>query len=437
MQDGGGTPAVSSRVLSGPSDRQYPPRRLAWFAALAATLTMTVSYIDRTAFAYLGPSVTKALGLTDTEFGWLVSAFHVAYLVATPLAGWWIDRIGARRGLLISVTVWSIVAALHCFVPGFGVLFLLRVMLGLAEGPSFPGSAQVIQRVLPPEEQSRGFGVLFTGSSIGGLLVPVITGTLVAWYDWRVALFGTAVIGLLWIPIWLLATRPPDMRKALAAAPSSVGERATFWELLAHPIMVRALIAVFAAAPIFGFALGWNTKYLKLTFDVAQRDMRPYLLLPPLAFDLGGIVFGDLASRQRRPEGVPPRTLFAIAIVPAACLGLLPFADSAWESIAFVCTAMAGAAALYALVTADLLSRMPRNSASFAAGIMAGAQSLALIIVNPLIGASVDYYGSYDVIAITLGFWVIPGSLIWLLWRPPVKFVRPPPIARVVEREKT
>ena len=49
---------------------------------------------------------------------------------------------------------------------------------------------------------------------------------------------------------------------------------------------------------------------------------------------------------------------------------------------------------------------------------MAGAQSLALVIVNPLIGWSVDTHGSYDTATITLGIWVIPGSIAWLVWRP-------------------
>jgi len=70
----------------------------AWTVAIVATLTMTVSYIDRSTLAVLAPSVTKALDIGETEYGWLTSAFSIAYLFATPLSGWWIDRIGTRRG---------------------------------------------------------------------------------------------------------------------------------------------------------------------------------------------------------------------------------------------------------------------------------------------------------------------------------------------------
>jgi hypothetical protein len=54
---------------------------------------------------------------------------------------------------------------------------------------------------------------------------------------------------------------------------------------------------------------------------------------------------------------------------------------------------------------------------------MAAAQSLALIISNPLIGRVVDRIDDYGPIGVGLAVWVIPGSLVWLLWRPPVRFV--------------
>ncbi|MBA3398074.1 MAG: MFS transporter [Deltaproteobacteria bacterium] len=396
-------------------------RRLAWTVALVATLTMTVSYIDRATLAVLAPSVTKALGISDTAYGWLTSAFSIAYLVATPLSGWWIDRVGARRGLLGSLLLWTSIAALHALVPGFATLFILRIALGIAEGPSFPGAAQTLQRVLPPDERARGFGVLFTGSSIGGMLVPPLASWLFGLGGWPLAFVGTAAVGLLWVPLWLLVTRRADVRARMDTPPAAedVVPRASFRDLASHPILLRGLCAIFAAAPIAGFALGWGAKFLDRTFRVAQEDVGHYLWLPPLMFDAGAILFGDLASRLRRAPGAPPRLLFAIAFILGTALALLPLATTPWQAMAFLGIAMIGAGAMYTLATADLLSRVPARNVSLAGGMMAGSQSLALIIMNPLIGASVDHAGDYHAVTIALGIWVIPGSLVWLAWRPP------------------
>lgn len=393
-------------------------RRVAWTVTIVATLTMTVSYIDRTTLAVLAPTVTKALDIDETMYGWLSSAFAFAYLVATPLSGWWIDRAGARRGLVASLLVWSMIAALHAIVPGFGFLFALRIALGFAEGPSFPGSAQTVQRILPPDERARGFGVLFTGSSIGGMLVPPLASWLFDQFGWRAAFLGTAAIGLLWIPLWLYATSRPGVPERLDSPPEIAKDsrRPAVSELLANPMMVRGLFGIFAAAGVLGFLQTWGAKFLVREFGVVQANVGHYLWLPPLCLDVGAILFGDLASRQRRAPGAPPRMLHAIAAVMATALALLPFASTPWEAMSIGGVAYAGGGAIYTLVTADLLSRMPPGSVSTAGGILAGSQSLAHIIINPLIGRAVDYTGTYDGVAITLGLLVIPTSLIWSMW---------------------
>ncbi len=69
-------------------------------------------------------------------------------------------------------------------------------------------------------------------------------------------------------------------------------------------------------------------------------------------------------------------------------------------------------------MTADLLGRMPPASVSLAGGILAGAQSLSLLIISPVIGKLVGGLGNYDAVAWLLGGWVVPGSMVWLLWRP-------------------
>src|SRR5215468_3710803 len=217
-------------------------RRMAWMVALVATFTMTVSYFDRNAMGVLAPDMTKALGISNEAYGWIGSAFSMAYLIGTPLAGWWIGLTGVRRGLLVSVLVWSVAAALHAVVPGFGVLFVLRIALGLAEAPSFPGAAQTMRRILPVEDQPRGFGVLFTGSSIGAMAVPPFAAMILHYAGWRVAFLITTAAGLIWIPLWLAATRSPAVRERLDTAAASdrpADSRLPFFELVSHPIMIR------------------------------------------------------------------------------------------------------------------------------------------------------------------------------------------------------
>ena len=397
------------------------PRRTAWLLTLVATSTRAVSYVDRQAVAALAPTITAELHIEEAAFGWLGSAFSVAYLVGAPLAGRMIDRVGARRGLPASVLVWSAVAACHALVPGIGMLFVLRILLGLSEAPSFPGAAQTVTRALPPDRRALGFGILFTGSSIGAALSAVIAPTLAAEWGWRGALVGTAVIGLLWIPLWLAVTGSPAARAALddrGEAPSIIdggGWRA----LLARPAVWRSIAATVAAAPIVGFILQYGAKILVTQHQVTQTDVRSYLWLPPLAFDAGAVLFGLLGSASARRNGDgPARGLFSAAALLGLAIGLMSVSATPWQTMIAASISLAGAGGIYALATADMLSRVPAGQVASAGGITASAQSMALIATFPLVGYAVQGSGSYHGVSLALAAWLVPGALFWLLMPP-------------------
>jgi predicted MFS family arabinose efflux permease len=395
-------------------------RRVAWGVAIAAAFTMAVSHVDRTMLGALAPAITKKLHITETQYGWIASAFSIAYLFATPLAGWWIDRVGARRGLVVSVLIWSVVAGLHSVALGFGTLFVLRVALGISEAPGFPGAAQTVQRSLPAGDRSRGFGVLFTGSSIGFVIVPPLASWLYTQIGWRATLLVTSSVGAAWLAVWLAITSRPDVAAQLdaptppnrpdAGPPTSASSLGT---LLRDPRVLRGILGIFAAAPVIGFMYSWGAKLLAHDYKLTQGELGKYLIVPALCYDAGSILFGDLVARLRRP-----RLLFSIAALTAATFALLPLATTPLTSMALLGTAVAGAGGMYTLATSDLLTRMPPSLVSFAGGILAAAQSLALIVMGPLLGSSVDATHSYTHGAIGIGIWVVPGAVAWIAWRP-------------------
>jgi ACS family hexuronate transporter-like MFS transporter len=402
-------------------------RRHAWALTLVATFTMAVSYVDRQTLAVIAPTVQAKLGFDDQRYGWLVSAFSIAYLVGAPIAGRLIDRVNARRGLLVAVVVWSGVAAIHALVPGYGVLFALRIALGLAESPSFPGAAQTIHRALPPRDRARAFGVLFSGSSFGAMLAPPLAIWLTARYGWRFAFVGTALVGLSWVPLWLYVTRTPEARAVLdrpaedASLPAaSAGAESTPgpFALVLHPAVLRAVLVIVATSPLLSFYFNWSAKYLVHDHHLLQKDLAQYLWFPPLFFDAGAILFGHFASRARaRGEDGVPRRLMALATLLMIGSFAAPFAGSPLAMLLIASVSLAGGGGLFALATTDMMTRVSPRQVSAAGGITAAAQSLAYIVANLLIGPSVQASGSYTPAFIGLTAWILPGCIVWLLWR--------------------
>jgi ACS family hexuronate transporter-like MFS transporter len=405
-------------------------RSRAWGLVFVATFTMAVSYFDRQTMAALAPTLTRELGISEQEYGWVVSAFSFAYLIGAPLAGAVVDSVGARRTLFVGVLTWSFIAALQGAATGFLSLCALRAALGFAEAPSFSGAAQVVQRTLAPTEQPRGFGVLFVGTSAGAMLAPIMSNSLATRFGWRIAIAGTAGLGLLWVPLWLFsAFREPwrgvlDSRATLRRAkPFRFAECAReVRDVALQRAVARAVVVVLATSPVVAFILNWQAKFLSHEYGLKQAQLASYLWIAPVGFDLGSLVFGHLgAVRAKRafPRSTPPRALFVCAFLCLVFVAALARSGGATNAAIIGGIAMIGAGGILALITAELFRQVPPDRVSTACGITTAAQSLAYIAAAPLMGSSVQRNGSYQTLVWQLAVWSIPGCVIWLTWQPP------------------
>jgi MFS family permease len=388
----------------------------AWLLVLVATATMSVSYLDRQVLAALAPTLTSELGLDETAFGLLGSSFAVAYLLGAVPSGVVLDRFGPRRVLPAAVATWSLVAAAHALAAGPWSLGALRVALGLAESPSFPAAAQTVARALPPGRREAATGILFTGSSVGAAVAAALVPALAAQVGWRGAFAVSALVGLAWVPAWLLVTRGLPQ---LGPAPSAA--KAPLATLLREPSTWRAVVAVVGSAPINGFVLQWAAKLLVGRHGVDPAAVGRYLWAPPLAFDLGAVGFGVLAAAaaRRGGAGALQRPLFAVAGALLLSIGALRWAATPWQTTAVAALAIAGGGGVYTLCNADLLTRVPTDRAAAASSLTAAAQSLALIVTLPLIGRVLDRSHDWGQVGFLLATLAAPTVVGWLLWSPP------------------
>jgi MFS transporter, ACS family, aldohexuronate transporter len=389
--------------------------RRAWWITLAATAAMTLSYLDRQALSALAPTITADLKLTNTQYGFLGSAFSVAYLLAGPLAARWCDRLGARRALLLGVLAWSVAAACHSLAVGFYSFLALRLLLGAVEAPSLPAGAQTVQAVLAPVDRARGMALLFAGMSVGSALAPPIAIGIGSWLGWRAAFIALALIAMLWIPLWQLVTA----RGRLPHVPPA--QRASWRVVLRDRNMVRGLVGLAAIIPVSTFTLQWGAKFFA-AHHVGKAAYATYLLASGIAYDVGAVAFGDLASRRakrRGNDGSPARLLLGISTACAAAgtIGMALLAGEPAIVAALIVTSI-GRGSFVALVNADTLARLPNDWIATGAALIASAQSLIILAFNPLVGASVDAYATYTPALLGIAAFTVAPYVIWAAWKP-------------------
>jgi len=383
-----------------------------------ATLAMTVSYIDRQTMAALGPTVKRALSLDNAEWGDLTSAFSIAYLACAPLAGMLVDRAGARRGLALAVIVWSAVAGLHAAAPAFAALFVLRILLGVAESPTYPAAARCVGAVAPVRSRSAALAWLFTGSSVGAAVAgPAAIWLLQRTGSFRFAFAGIALLGLAYVPLFWKVTGHASVEPLVEKreAGSGAGSMTRLFALLREPAVLRTCVLVVTSAPAIMLVLNWGPQLLESQLGVPQLEQAKYVWAPPLAFDAGAVAFGALASRRDRIGGRWTDLVFLAALLEGT-LAFVAGTRNPVIGILLCSTSMAGGGGLYALAAADLFRQIGLARAGASGGLAAAAQSLAYIVAAPIVGKVLDRTHTYHDVLVTLGAIAIPGALAWSAW---------------------
>ena len=87
-----------------------------WTPACTMLLVSLISYIDRNTLALLSPTILRETGMSAEQYGYVISAFSIAYTVANPLWGAWLDRVGLRVGMIVAVSFRTGASVSHAFV---------------------------------------------------------------------------------------------------------------------------------------------------------------------------------------------------------------------------------------------------------------------------------------------------------------------------------
>ena len=186
---------------------------LRWWIVGLVFLATLINYIDRLTISVLAPVITKDLGLTNTQFGGIVTWFLLAYTISQGLSGKLYDRIGTRLGFVVSITIWSVAAISHAFARGLGTLSLFRFVLGLGEAGNWPGAAKTVAEWFPINQRALGMAIFNSGAAIGSIVAPPLIVWLQLKYGWQTTFIVTGGLGFLWLALWLFFYQSPQKHR--------------------------------------------------------------------------------------------------------------------------------------------------------------------------------------------------------------------------------
>ena len=128
-------------------------------------LVTTLNNADRATLSIVGTAVQKDLGISSITMGYLFAAFAWSYMLAQLPGGWLLDRFGSKRVYAWAIFAWSLTTFLQGFVGYFGIasaivaLFVLRIAVGVAESPAFPGNSRLVAAWFPGNERGTAAAI--------------------------------------------------------------------------------------------------------------------------------------------------------------------------------------------------------------------------------------------------------------------------------------
>ena len=190
---GGGTPPYLRPVLDASSPQSF--RRDARVIGLVG-VAHSASHFFQLALPPLFPLLKAEFDVSWTLLGALVGVFYAASGIAQFVAGFFVDRVGARPVLLGGLGLLAGGTLIAGFAPGIGWLFPVVALMGLGNGVFHPADFAILNANVEPRRLGHAYSTHGIGGNLGYAAAPIVSFGLASIIGWRGALALMAIVGL-------------------------------------------------------------------------------------------------------------------------------------------------------------------------------------------------------------------------------------------------
>ncbi len=329
-----------------------------WVICALLFFSTTVNYMDRQVISYLkeffcAPAAQGGFGWTDSDYSYLTAFFTGIYAGTTIFAGWFIDKIGTKLGLALSLIVWSIFGIANAFIGSLvWTHCMIRSFFAVGEAGNFPASIKTVAEWFPKRERALATAIFNAGSNAGAMIAALFVPSCLIWFGyergWRLAFILTGASGFLWLIFWFRlyapASKHPRISKAeyayihiddetaaTAPAPAEDKAKVPLLKLLGYRQIWAFIAGKFMTDGIWWFYLFWLPDYLKKQFGMTTAEVRlPTFIV--YGVSILGSIYGSsipftLIKRGMQVYKARMLTMFIIAIFPLAVLMTQYFGD--------------------------------------------------------------------------------------------------------------
>ena len=391
-------------------NHQFPAGRLRWWIGGLLFLSTVINYIDRQTLSVLGPTLKAEYSWNNADFALVIISFRIAYTIGQAGAGRFLDAVGTRTGLTVTVAFYSIAAMLTSLAGGLRSFCFFRFLLGAGEAGNWPGATKAVAEWFPRRESGWAVALFDSGSSIGAAVAPfLVIGLLELFGTWRPAFLLTGALGFLWLLLFRSLYYPPENHPRISEAersyiladreasdePDAGGRpRASYRELLRVPQTWGIILGKALTDPVWFFITDWFAIYLVSRGFSLERGLLAFWV-PFIAADAGNFLGGGFSSyliSRGMSVGAARRTVIVVSGLGMSTL----MASLLFSSLFALTVCFAIATCSYAALSTMVLN-LPADiyrteSVATVSGLGGAAAGIGTIAATYVTGAVADRY---------------------------------------------
>jgi EmrB/QacA subfamily drug resistance transporter len=209
---------TATEPIDAPADLANPHHERRWLIlALLGTAQLMV-VLDATVVNIALPSAQRALGFSDGNRQWIVTAYSLTFGSLLLLFGRIGDMFGRKRALVVGLVAFGVVSAIGGAAQSFGMLVTARAFQGAAGALLAPAALSLLTTTFTaPRERGIAFGIYGAVAGAGGAVGLLLGGVLTEYLSWRWCLYVNVVIAVpaVFAALALLTNQVPAERPRL------------------------------------------------------------------------------------------------------------------------------------------------------------------------------------------------------------------------------
>lgn len=321
------------------------------------------------------PTIMNELNISGTVVGYMVSAFALAQLIMSPIAGKWVDKFGRKPMIIIGLLIFSVSELLFGIGETVEVLFASRILGGISAAFIMPAVTAFIADITTSNTRPKALGYMSAAISTGFIIGPGIGGFL-ADISTRLPFFFAAGFGLFATILSLITLKEPARNDEYDDQPI---QKSGFGRIFAPMYFIAFMVILISSFGLASFE-SLFALFVDHKFGFTAKDIAIVISLGAI---VGVIVQVGLFDRLTRWIGEISLIRYSL-IVSTLLVLVLTYVTSYWAILLVTMTVFTGFDLMRPAVT-TYLSRIAGNEQGFVGGMNSMFTSIGNII-GPIIG---------------------------------------------------